>query len=86
MSTLTLVQVQTDQTGSYTATVSNDDDTDEIIFNLEVKGQRVYVWVCLYVCIWGGVTKEKTHVHTVTIYCEHPVTSHPHTSVHTCDS
>ena len=39
MSTLTLVRVQMDQTGSYTATASNDDDIEEVIFNLEVKGQ-----------------------------------------------
>uniref|UniRef100_UPI0037E78E7A platelet-derived growth factor receptor beta-like isoform X2 n=1 Tax=Semicossyphus pulcher TaxID=241346 RepID=UPI0037E78E7A len=37
VSTLTLVRVQLDQTGSYTATVSNDDDVQEIVFNLEVK-------------------------------------------------
>ncbi|XP_036975291.1 platelet-derived growth factor receptor beta-like isoform X2 [Acanthopagrus latus] len=37
MSTLTLVRVQMDQTGSYTATASNDDDIEEVIFNLEVK-------------------------------------------------
>ncbi|XP_040006947.1 platelet-derived growth factor receptor beta-like [Xiphias gladius] len=37
VSTLTLVRVQMDQTGSYTATVSNEDDVDEVIFNLEVK-------------------------------------------------
>ncbi|XP_044078455.1 platelet-derived growth factor receptor beta-like isoform X1 [Siniperca chuatsi] len=37
MSTLTLVRVQMDQTGSYTVTVSNNDDVEEVIFNLEVK-------------------------------------------------
>ncbi|XP_069030953.1 platelet-derived growth factor receptor beta-like isoform X1 [Embiotoca jacksoni] len=37
VSTLTLVRVQMDQTGSYTATVSNDDDFDEVVFDLEVK-------------------------------------------------
>ncbi|XP_023264158.1 platelet-derived growth factor receptor beta-like, partial [Seriola lalandi dorsalis] len=37
VSTLTLVRVQMDQTGNYTATVSNDDDVDEIVFKLEVK-------------------------------------------------
>ncbi|XP_070773133.1 platelet-derived growth factor receptor beta-like [Enoplosus armatus] len=36
-STLTLVRVQMDQTGSYTVTVSNDDDVEEVVFNLEVK-------------------------------------------------
>lgn len=36
-STLTLVRVQMDQTGSYTATVSNDDDIEEVVFELEVK-------------------------------------------------
>ncbi|XP_045896924.1 platelet-derived growth factor receptor beta-like [Micropterus dolomieu] len=36
MSTLTLVRVQMNQTGRYTATVSNDDDEEEIVFNLEV--------------------------------------------------
>lgn len=28
-----------DQTGSYTVIVSNEDDNDEAIFHLEVKGQ-----------------------------------------------
>lgn len=28
-----------DQTGSYTATASNEDDNEEVVFNLEVKGQ-----------------------------------------------
>ncbi|XP_042338170.1 platelet-derived growth factor receptor beta-like, partial [Plectropomus leopardus] len=37
LSTLTLIRVQMDQTGSYTATVSNDDDIQEVVFNLEVK-------------------------------------------------
>ncbi|XP_030294080.1 platelet-derived growth factor receptor beta-like isoform X3 [Sparus aurata] len=37
LSTLTLVRVQMDQTGSYTATASNDDDVEEVIFKLEVK-------------------------------------------------
>ncbi|KAL7389242.1 hypothetical protein ABVT39_000342 [Epinephelus coioides] len=37
VSTLTLVRVQMDQTGSYTAIVSNEDDAEEVIFNLEVK-------------------------------------------------
>ncbi|KAM6907779.1 platelet-derived growth factor receptor beta-like [Xenentodon cancila] len=37
MSTLMLVRVQMDQTGSYMATASNNDDADEIIFHLEVK-------------------------------------------------
>ncbi|KAM9348691.1 platelet-derived growth factor receptor beta-like [Symphorus nematophorus] len=36
-STLTLVRVQMDQTGSYTVTASNDDDFEEVVFNLEVK-------------------------------------------------
>lgn len=36
---LTLVRVQMDQTGSYTVTVSNDDDVEEVVFTLEVKGQ-----------------------------------------------
>lgn len=38
MSKLTLVQVQMQQTGRYTVTVSNDDEVREVIFNLEVKG------------------------------------------------
>ncbi|XP_076606843.1 platelet-derived growth factor receptor beta-like isoform X2 [Chaetodon auriga] len=37
VSTLTLVRVQMDQTGSYTVTVSNDDDIEEVAFSLEVK-------------------------------------------------
>lgn len=37
VSTLTLVRVQMDQTGSYTATVSNEDDVEEVVFNLEIK-------------------------------------------------
>ncbi|XP_062288699.1 platelet-derived growth factor receptor beta-like isoform X1 [Scomber scombrus] len=37
VSTVTLVRVQMDQTGSYTATVSNDDDIAEVVFYLEVK-------------------------------------------------
>ncbi|XP_020510949.3 platelet-derived growth factor receptor beta-like isoform X1 [Labrus bergylta] len=37
VSTLTLDRVQMDQTGSYKVTVSNDDDIQEIVFNLEVK-------------------------------------------------
>ncbi|XP_078028845.1 platelet-derived growth factor receptor beta-like isoform X2 [Epinephelus lanceolatus] len=37
VSKLTLVRVQMDQTGSYTAIVSNEDDAEEVIFNLEVK-------------------------------------------------
>ncbi|CAJ1063217.1 platelet-derived growth factor receptor beta-like isoform X2 [Xyrichtys novacula] len=37
LSTLTLVRVRMDQTGSYTVTVSNDDDIQEVTFNLEVK-------------------------------------------------
>lgn len=37
VSTLTLVRVQMDHTGSYTATVSNDDDVEEVVFTLEVK-------------------------------------------------
>ncbi|XP_051793851.1 platelet-derived growth factor receptor beta-like isoform X2 [Acanthochromis polyacanthus] len=36
-STLTLVRVQLDQTGSYTATASNDDDIEEVIFYLQVQ-------------------------------------------------
>ncbi|KAG8008354.1 Platelet-derived growth factor receptor beta [Nibea albiflora] len=36
-STLKLVRVQMDQAGSYTVTVSNEDDIQEVIFNLEVK-------------------------------------------------
>ncbi|XP_062262639.1 platelet-derived growth factor receptor beta-like isoform X2 [Platichthys flesus] len=35
--TLTLVRVPMDQTGSYTATVSNDDGIEEVVFNLKVK-------------------------------------------------
>ncbi|KAM6983424.1 platelet-derived growth factor receptor beta-like [Tautogolabrus adspersus] len=37
VSTLTLVRVQMDQTGSYTVTVGNNDDIQEVVFNLEVK-------------------------------------------------
>ncbi|KAK9537074.1 hypothetical protein VZT92_006810 [Zoarces viviparus] len=37
VSSLTLVRVQVDQTGSYTATVSNEDDIEEVFFRLEVK-------------------------------------------------
>ncbi|XP_028450631.1 platelet-derived growth factor receptor beta [Perca flavescens] len=37
VSTLTLVRVRMNQTGRYTATVSNDDDEEEVVFNLEVK-------------------------------------------------
>lgn len=37
VSTVTLVRVQMDQSGSYTATVSNDDDAAEVVFYLEVK-------------------------------------------------
>ncbi|XP_018517468.1 platelet-derived growth factor receptor beta isoform X2 [Lates calcarifer] len=37
VSTLMLVRVQMDQTGNYKATISNDDDSDEVVFNLEVK-------------------------------------------------
>ncbi|XP_029924287.1 platelet-derived growth factor receptor beta-like isoform X2 [Myripristis murdjan] len=36
VSTLTLVRVQMEQTGRYTATVSNDDEVREVVFNLEV--------------------------------------------------
>ncbi|XP_058504513.1 platelet-derived growth factor receptor beta-like [Solea solea] len=36
-SKLMLVHVQMDQTGSYVATVSNDDDIAEVVFKLEVK-------------------------------------------------
>ncbi|XP_030603091.1 platelet-derived growth factor receptor beta-like isoform X2 [Archocentrus centrarchus] len=37
VSKLMLVRVQMDQTGSYTATISNDDDIKEVTFNLEVQ-------------------------------------------------
>nr|XP_046266477.1 platelet-derived growth factor receptor beta-like isoform X2 [Scatophagus argus] len=37
VSTLTLVRVQMDQTGSYTATASNEDDVQEVVFSLEVQ-------------------------------------------------
>lgn len=37
VSTLTLVRVQMDQTGSYTATASNDDDEEEVVFYLQVE-------------------------------------------------
>ncbi|XP_074484711.1 platelet-derived growth factor receptor beta-like [Sebastes fasciatus] len=37
VSVLTLVRVQMDQTGSYTATVFNEDAVEEVVFNLEVK-------------------------------------------------
>lgn len=47
--TLTLVRVHLDQTGSYTVTVSNEDDAAEVVFNLEIKGQRKDD--CLSVCL-----------------------------------
>ncbi|KAK1875174.1 Platelet-derived growth factor receptor beta [Dissostichus eleginoides] len=37
LSTLTLVGVRLHQTGSYTASVSNEDEAEEVVFNLEVK-------------------------------------------------
>ncbi|XP_029956302.1 platelet-derived growth factor receptor beta-like [Salarias fasciatus] len=37
MSTLRLVRVQLDQAGSYAATASNEDDEDQVVFQLEVK-------------------------------------------------
>ncbi|XP_028278324.1 platelet-derived growth factor receptor beta-like isoform X2 [Parambassis ranga] len=37
VSTLTLVRVCMDQRGSYKATVSNDDDMEEVVFSLDVK-------------------------------------------------
>uniref|UniRef100_A0A3Q3XB02 receptor protein-tyrosine kinase n=1 Tax=Mola mola TaxID=94237 RepID=A0A3Q3XB02_MOLML len=37
VSTLTLVRVQMDQTGSYAAVASNEDDEEEVVFSLEVK-------------------------------------------------
>lgn len=40
MSKLTLVRARLELTGSYTATASNEDDREEVAFNLEVKGQR----------------------------------------------
>lgn len=40
MSKLTLVRVRLDLTGNYTATASNEDGSEEVTFNLEVKGQR----------------------------------------------
>uniref|UniRef100_UPI003AAA5F97 platelet-derived growth factor receptor beta-like n=1 Tax=Centroberyx gerrardi TaxID=166262 RepID=UPI003AAA5F97 len=36
VSTLTLVRVQMEQRGNYTATISNDDEIKEVVFNLEV--------------------------------------------------
>ncbi|MEQ2234754.1 hypothetical protein ILYODFUR_034651, partial [Ilyodon furcidens] len=36
VSTLTLHQVQLDQTGTYTATAFNEDDTEEVLFYLQV--------------------------------------------------
>lgn len=77
MSTLTLVRVQMDQTGSYTATVSNEDDVDEVIFNLEVKGQSVFcvfTCVCIYlhVCVFMGGEKgyegQDTCIYNLTIH------------------
>uniref|UniRef100_A0A3P9DGX2 receptor protein-tyrosine kinase n=1 Tax=Maylandia zebra TaxID=106582 RepID=A0A3P9DGX2_9CICH len=47
VSTLTLVRVQMDQTGSYTATISNDDDIREATFNLEVQGEPHGHQVCM---------------------------------------
>lgn len=40
MSKLTLVRVRLDLTGSYKATASNEDGSEEVVFDLEVKGQR----------------------------------------------
>lgn len=40
LSKLTLFRVRLDLTGSYTATASNEDGSEEVVFNLEVKGQR----------------------------------------------
>ncbi|KAF0022896.1 hypothetical protein F2P81_024877 [Scophthalmus maximus] len=40
LSKLTLVRVQMHQTGSYTATASNDDAVEELVFVLEVKASR----------------------------------------------
>lgn len=37
MSKLTLVRVRLDQAGSYTATGSNEDGSEEVVFNLEIK-------------------------------------------------
>ncbi|XP_047463666.1 platelet-derived growth factor receptor beta-like [Mugil cephalus] len=37
VTTLTLVRVQMDQTGSYTLKVFNEDDNEEVVYNLEVK-------------------------------------------------
>lgn len=37
VSTLRLIRVQLDQTGSYVATASNEDDEDEVVFQLDVK-------------------------------------------------
>lgn len=40
VSTLTLHQVQLDQTGTYTATASNEDSREDVIFYLQVTGER----------------------------------------------
>ena len=39
LSTLTLVRVRMEQRGSYTATVANDDEVREVVFDLQVTGQ-----------------------------------------------
>ncbi|KAK1875183.1 Platelet-derived growth factor receptor beta [Dissostichus eleginoides] len=43
LSTLTLVGVRLHQTGSYTASVSNEDEAEEVVFNLEVGSQELCV-------------------------------------------
>uniref|UniRef100_A0A3Q0T1L3 receptor protein-tyrosine kinase n=1 Tax=Amphilophus citrinellus TaxID=61819 RepID=A0A3Q0T1L3_AMPCI len=51
VSKLMLVRVQMDQTGSYTATISNDDDIKEVTFNLEVQALLSQVVVLAVVLV-----------------------------------
>lgn len=39
---LTLVRVRTEQKGLYTVLVTNGDDTKEVTFDLEVRGERLF--------------------------------------------
>lgn len=42
VSILTLVRVRTEQKGLYTVHVTNGDDTKEVTFDLEVRGERLF--------------------------------------------
>ena len=46
---LTLVRVRVDQKGLYTLLVTNGDDTKEVTFDLEVKGERSLL--CVFVTV-----------------------------------